>query len=69
MTKTVQINGAAEQVTATTLEELLRARELPLQGRGIAVAVNRTVVRKEDWPTTPLAEGDRIEIIRPIVGG
>lgn len=65
----LSINGREERVPAVTLAELLAARGVPEGGRGFAVARNRDVVPKALWPTTRLVDGDRIEIIRPIMGG
>ena len=38
-------------------------------GRGIAVAVNGEVVPRSDWPGTPLADGDRVEVLSATQGG
>jgi thiamine biosynthesis protein ThiS len=35
----------------------------------MAVALNREVMRKSSYASTPLAEGDRVEIVRPMGGG
>ena len=42
---------------------------LPGDARGLAVAVNGVVVRRTDHPTTPLAEGDSVEIVTAVQGG
>jgi sulfur carrier protein len=65
----IQVNGEATPVAAATLAELLASRSLPAKGRGIAVALNETVVPRARWPETRLEPGDRVEIVRPIVGG
>ena len=36
---------------------------------GIAVAVNGAVVRRRDWESTPLADGDQIEVLTAVQGG
>ena len=71
MSRTIEIlvNGEATPVAAATLAELLAGRSLPAKGRGIAVAVNEAVVPRARWPETELKPGDRVEIVRPIVGG
>ncbi len=38
-------------------------------GDNLAVAVNDTVVRKEEWPTYRLQERDRLLLIAPVQGG
>ena len=71
MSRTIDIhlNGEATAVAAVTLAELLASRSLPAKGRGIAVALNEAVVPRAKWSDTELKPGDRVEIVRPIVGG
>jgi sulfur carrier protein len=71
MSRTIEIkvNGEVTPVAAATLAELLASRSVPINGRGIAVALNETVVPRAKWPETRLESGDRVEIVRPIVGG
>ncbi|HLG16145.1 MAG TPA: sulfur carrier protein ThiS [Blastocatellia bacterium] len=42
---------------------------LGLDTSRLAVEVNRTIVRRGDWDTTRLSEGDRIEIVQFVGGG
>ena len=37
--------------------------------KGIAVALNNHVVRKSDWQTTMLHDGDSITVIQAVCGG
>ena len=37
--------------------------------RGIAVALNGSVVRAAEWPGTELSEGDQVEIVTAHQGG
>ena len=65
---TVQINGKdAELAADVTVEQYLESRGLA--GRSLAVAVNGTVLRREELPDTHLSDGDRVEIVRPVGGG
>lgn len=41
----------------------------PGRSRGIAVAVNGTVVPKSAWPYTELASDDKVEILTAVAGG
>ncbi len=44
--------------------------ELGLAGRkGVAVAVNDSVIARAGWPTHALADGDRVLVIRATQGG
>ena len=36
---------------------------------GIAVAVNGAVVRRSEWESTPLTDGDQVEVLTAVQGG
>ena len=64
------INGVERDLSlARTLAELLRALGVEIDRGGIAVAQNGAVVPRARWDETPVAEGDRIEIITAVQGG
>ncbi len=54
----------SEQLSVAGLVE-----EIKSPTAGIAVAVNNKVVRKADWASVQLAEGDHIAIITAVCGG
>ena len=56
-----------EVVPDQTVADLLS--ELVLPAKGIAVAVNGEVVRRGDWPTCRLHDGDRVEVLTAAQGG
>ena len=56
-----------EVVPDQSVADLLN--ELVLPARGIAVAVNGEVVRRRDWPTHQLHDGDRVEVLTAAQGG
>jgi sulfur carrier protein len=56
---------AAQQVTSQTTSPA--AAVLPKQG--LAVAVNREVVPRGQWPLRILCAGDKVDIVRAIGGG
>jgi sulfur carrier protein len=64
----IRVNGQIEPLTAT-LTALLRDKEIAPDARGIAVAVNGTVVPRAAWPSTDLHAGDQVEIVRARQGG
>jgi thiamine biosynthesis protein ThiS len=43
--------------------------ELGLKSERLAVEVNRRIIRKAHWPSTTLAEGDKVEIVHFVGGG
>lgn len=67
---TVFVNDTPHEAPgpAPTLATALSLLHLDGQ-RGIAVAVNDTVVPRPDWPTHALQPQDRILIIRATQGG
>jgi len=69
MTRSLIVNGSKEILAATTISELLLARELAPDMRGVAIALNGRVVPRAAWTTTPLREGDEVEIVRAMQGG
>jgi thiamine biosynthesis protein ThiS len=65
---TIFINGEAREIEGiSTLSALLDAFELPKQR--VAVELNRQVIRKQDWESTPVTEDDRIEVVHFVGGG
>ncbi len=61
--KTVELDNSSRPV----LSELLASQGVP--SRGIAVAINNRVVRRDAWAETPLNDGDSITLITAICGG
>jgi sulfur carrier protein len=64
----VWVNGEAMSVPPNrSVAELVR--ELSDRQTGIAVAVNQTVLTRDEWAGTTLTAGDRIEIVSAVQGG
>jgi sulfur carrier protein len=42
---------------------------LTSRAEGIAVALNDSVVPRAEWAATPLADGDRVEVLTAVQGG
>ncbi|NYS25852.1 sulfur carrier protein ThiS [Rhodobacteraceae bacterium 2376] len=63
----IDVNGTAHDVTATTVAEALA--ELGWAEARVATALNGDFLPKGARATTPLAEGDRLEILAPMQGG
>ncbi|MDA8431951.1 MAG: sulfur carrier protein ThiS [Nitrospiraceae bacterium] len=62
------INGETrEDVAASTVAELLG--ELKIQPGRVAVEVNLTIVRKTDYGSFSLKDGDAVEIVSFVGGG
>ena len=66
----VLLNGSeAELADGATVQAAVDSLELPGAGRGVAVAVDATVVPRTQWDTHKLDDGARVEILRAIQGG
>lgn len=64
----IQLNGEAHTLApGLTVASLIES--LGLVGRRIAVEVNEEIVPKSEHATTPLADGDRVEVVHAIGGG
>jgi len=76
----IKLNGAVRQVPAdasvSTLVTSVTGRVLDHRGQaadggklGVAVARNSEVVPRSQWATTPLADGDELELVTAVQGG
>lgn len=64
----IQVNGEEREVSPNlSLQTLIH--HLNLAPERIAIELNQNVVRRADWPTTPLEEDDRVEIVQFVGGG
>ncbi len=66
-TISITLNGEAKDVPAHTVSGLLECLSLPLTK--IAVERNMAIVPRSAFATTPVEEGDRIEIVQFVGGG
>jgi len=63
------VNGQDVPVGAATIAELLAEQAVDVGRRGIAVALNGSVVPRSVWGETALRPGDSVEIVRAMQGG
>ena len=68
MKQEIVVNGESMPLEQATLAELVEQRAT-VGRRGIAVALNDAVVPRRAWPATRLKAGDRVEIVKVMVGG
>ena len=65
---TVWLNDESREVGAgTTVAALMAEHGVP--ERGVAVAVDGTVVPRATWATVQLLEGTRVEVVTAVQGG
>jgi len=64
----ISLNGEIRQVPENlTLQALLEWLKLPADR--VAVECNRQIVPRVRWAATPVAEGDRLEVVHFVGGG
>ena len=64
----ITVNGEKRTIdTNTTVKALLE--ELGIADKTMASAVNMEVVKKEQWETRTLHEGDKVEFLHFVGGG
>ncbi len=65
---TIKVNNKAKQISqAFSVEQLLHDLKQPNQG--IAVAINQSIIPKNNWSEEILNEGDDVLIIKATQGG
>ena len=63
----ITVNGEPRELTGT-VDELLDALGVEVR-RGMAVAVDATVVPRGQWATKQVEDGARVEIVTAVQGG
>lgn len=65
----IEINGEEHEMAAgNTLASYAEAKGIAEQS-GVAVAINGRVIRRCDWATTTLSDGDKIMVLTAAQGG
>lgn len=63
----VNINNKETETQALNVKQL--AEELNLPAKGVAIAISNSMVPRNDWEQTPIAEEADIVIIKAFCGG
>ena len=64
----ISLNGdATDSRGAQTVADLVRRFELPPES--VLIEHNGVALHRREWEGRPLAEGDRVEVIRVVAGG
>lgn len=61
------VNGESIEKDVKSLAQLLKTMDIP--ERGVAVAVNNSMVCRDNWADFSLSEGDNILVIKAACGG
>lgn len=66
----ITVNNKVKKISGTnlTVQQLLNM-EIPDKQKGIAIAINNTVVPRTDWETKNILQNDNILIIKATQGG
>lgn len=67
-TVTVVLNGESREVPGDLTVATFLAH-LGLPGDRVAVELNRSIVRKTDWESTPISNGAQVEVVHFVGGG
>jgi sulfur carrier protein len=67
----LQINGEERDFASSSAPFTLAAlvEMLGMKADRVAVELNRDIVPRDRWPSTHLAEGDRLEVVHFVGGG
>lgn len=65
----VHLNGEAQTLEPDTSVATLVEGLVADMNEGVAVAINGVIVRRAQWSTREVQDGDDIEIVRAVQGG
>jgi sulfur carrier protein len=66
----LSVNGEPVEVRAgATIADIVTALTDGEDPKGVAVAVDRAVVPRSEWSTTPARAGSLIEVVSAVAGG
>jgi len=67
---TRRVNGEPVEVRAgSTIADLVAGLTAEADPKGVAVAVDRCVVPRSEWATTPARAGSLVEVVTAAAGG
>jgi sulfur carrier protein len=66
----LRVNGEPVSVAdGATIADLVARLTEDADSKGVAVAVDRCVVPRSEWATTPAREGSLVEVVSAAAGG
>jgi sulfur carrier protein len=63
----IRVNGDPQEFIDESVDDLLR--RLSIEPRGVAVAIDGEIVRKTEWSSMRIEDGNTIEIVTAVAGG
>jgi sulfur carrier protein len=67
--KIIKLNGKDMALVESGLLAVLDRAGISASQKGMAIAINRKVVRRGEWAKTELHAGDEVEVVQPLSGG
>jgi len=65
---TIVVNGNQTDIPdSSTISDLIM--QLGLKSERVAVELNKKIVRRVEWDSTTISEGDRLEVVHFVGGG
>lgn len=65
---TISVNGDHVDIhEGSAVADLVKS--LGVSPERLAVELNKRIIRRADWDSTPISEGDRVEIVHFVGGG
>ena len=61
------INGGEEDCAAPTLDALVTTKGL--RRESLVIELNGVIIKQEQWQSTGLSDGDRVELLNFVGGG
>jgi len=65
---TLEINGERREIPSVADARGL-LQYLGITEERVALEINRKIIRRADWDSTPVSDGDRVEIVQFVGGG
>ena len=66
---TISLNGKAHRLENQCCVASFLAEQGLGEAQGVAVAINNKVVRRQNWETTELVDGDSVVLLTAVQGG
>lgn len=63
----IRVNGVEHAEAFDSVAELIV--DMAIEPKGVAVAINGEVIRRGEWPSTSIHDGDVVEIVNAVAGG
>ncbi len=63
----IRVNGVEHAEVFDSVTAMMN--EMAIEPKGVAVAINGEVIRRGEWVSTSIHDGDVVEIVNAVAGG